>query len=331
MDFKIEKWKPEPLLETDDNDKYSVLPVKYANLYGMYKKQVACFWTPEEIDLSKDLADWAKLNKDEKHFLSLILAFFSNADGLVNENICLRFYNDVQNAEVRLFYTSQMFIEGIHQITYSNLIDTYIKDKTERIRLFNAIDHFDCVRLKADWIKERIHSNSSFAERLVGFACIEGIAFSGAFCCIYWFKKRGLLQGLTFSNELIARDEALHAEFAVALYNHLNNKLSQRMIHQIIKEVVELEIQFICVALPCRLIGMNADLMTEYIQYVADRLATQLGCEKIYNSSNPFDWMELISLEGKANFFEKKVDCYALATREPMDVNVFDDLNAFSF
>lgn len=304
----------EPLL-TPDDERFVVLPVKYKDLYKMYKDSVACFWVAEEVDLSKDIGDWNKLNENEKYFISMILAFFACMDGLINENICLRFMGEVQNSEARLFYGFQMAIEGIHQEVYATLIDTYISNPIERAKLLNAIQHFPCVKKKADWVKEHIQSNESFAERLVAFICVEGIHFSGAFCAIYWFRTKNLLSGLCFSNELISRDEALHTEFGIALYNKLNNKLSPKKIHTIIKSAVAIETEFICEALPCRLIGMNSVLMTKYIQFVADRLCVQLGCEKIWNVPCPFSFMETISLERKTNFFEHSVSEYSLATK----------------
>jgi ribonucleoside-diphosphate reductase subunit M2 len=305
----------EPLLIPDDT-RFVVLPVKYQDLYQMYKSAVACFWTAEEVDLSKDLGDWVKMTKDEKHFISLILAFFACMDGLINENLAVRFFNEVQNSEARLFYGFQMAIEGIHQEVYANLIDAYIRDKTEQNKLFNAIANYPCVKKKADWVKKHISADTTFAERLVAFICVEGIHFSGAFCAIYWFRTKNLLQGLCFSNELISRDEALHTEFGVALYKKLKNKLKQSQIHDIIKEAVEIETEFICEALPCRLIGMNSVLMTQYIQFVADRVCIQLGADKIWNVGCPFNYMESISIERKSNFFEVRVSEYALANKE---------------
>lgn len=305
----------EPLLTPDDK-RFVVLPVVYQDLYEMYKKSVSCFWTSEEIDLSKDLNDWAKMSPEEKHFISLILAFFACMDGLINENICLRFMGEVQNSEARLFYGFQMAIEGIHQETYANLIDTYIRDSAEQTKLFNAITTFPCVKKKADWVKKHINSDRSFAERLVAFICVEGIHFSGAFCAIYWFRTKNLLAGLCFSNELISRDEALHTEFGIALYSKLKQKLSTQRVHSIIKEAVEIETEFICEALPCRLIGMNSELMTKYIQFVSDRVCVQLGVPKIWNVYNPFLFMETISIQRKSNFFESRVSEYALANKE---------------
>jgi len=301
---------------TENKSRLVVLPVEYNDIWNMYKKAVASFWVAEEIDLSKDLVDWRDLGQDEKYFISMILAFFAGADGLVNENLAFRFYNEVQNSEARLFYGFQVAMEGIHQEVYANLIDTYITDKTEKHRLFNAISEFPFIKQKADFCIHYINSQEKFATRLIAFACVEGIFFSGAFCSIYWVKKRGLLKGLTFSNELISRDEALHCEFAVLLYNKLKNRLSRGEFHSIIREAVDIEIDFICSALPCRLIGMNSDLMSQYIRFVADRLSLQCGYDKLYDVSNPFDFMELISLESKSNFFENKVSEYALANRE---------------
>ena len=311
----MSKIQTEPLLAPDDN-RFVMFPIKYQDVWEMYKKQVDCFWRAEEIDLSKDLDNWESLNQDERHFISMILAFFAASDGIVLENLASRFMNEVQVSEARAFYGFQIAMENIHSHTYSLLIETYIKEKEEKHRLFNAIENFPCIKKKSDWAQKWIHDNrSSFATRLVAFACIEGIFFSGAFCSIYWMKKRGLMPGLTFSNELISRDEALHCEFAVLLYSKLVKKVDKARIHEIIKEAVEIETEFICDALPCRLIGMNSELMTQYIQFVADRLCVQLGYKKIYNVSNCFDWMELISLEGKTNFFEKKVAEYSLANK----------------
>ena len=305
----------EPLLSPDDN-RFVMFPIKYDDIWQMYKKQVDCFWRAEEIDLTKDLVNWQSLNSDEQFFISMILAFFAASDGIVLENLATRFMNDIQVSEARAFYGFQIAMENIHSETYSLLIETYIKDKEEKHKLFNAIENFPCIKKKSDWAQKWIRDNrSSFATRLVAFACVEGIFFSGAFCSIYWLKKRGLMPGLTFSNELISRDEALHCEFAVLLYNKLLKKIDKSRIHEIIKEAVEIETEFICEALPCRLIGMNSEMMTQYIQFVADRLSVQLGYKKIYNVSNPFEFMELISLESKTNFFEKRNDSYALANK----------------
>jgi ribonucleoside-diphosphate reductase subunit M2 len=321
----MSKNNTEPLLVPDDN-RFVMFPIKHNDVWEMYKKQVDCFWRAEEIDLSKDLTNWESLNGDEKHFISMILAFFAASDGIVLENLASRFMNEVQVSEARAFYGFQIAMENIHSETYSLLIETYIKDKEEKNKLFNAIEHFPCIKKKSDWAQKWIHDNrSSFATRLVAFACVEGIFFSGAFCSIFWLKKRGLMPGLTFSNELISRDEALHCEFAILLYSKLIKKVDKNRIHEIIKEAVEIETEFICEALPCRLIGMNSEMMTQYIKFVADRLCVQLGYKKIYNISNPFDWMEMISLEGKTNFFERKVGEYSLANKQSEDAFVFSE------
>jgi len=313
----------EPLLNPDDN-RFVMFPIKYDDVWQMYKKQVDCFWRAEEIDLSKDNAHWETLSQEERFFLSMILAFFAASDGIVLENLGLRFMNDVQISEARAFYGFQIAMENIHSQTYSLLIETYIKNGEEKDKLFRALENFECIKKKGDWAQKWIKDNrSGFATRLIAFACVEGIFFSGAFCSIYWMKKRGLMPGLTFSNELISRDEALHCEFAVLLYSKLVNKVKKSRVHEIIKEAVEIENEFICEALPCRLIGMNSQLMTQYIQFCADRLCVQLGYDKIYNVCNPFDFMELISLEGKVNFFERYNDSYALATKTKDD-STFD-------
>jgi ribonucleoside-diphosphate reductase subunit M2 len=309
----------EPILTPDDN-RFVMFPIKYDDIWSMYKKQIDCFWRAEEIDLSKDLNHWETLTADEKHFISMILAFFAASDGIVLENLAQRFMSDVQISEARAFYGFQIAMENIHSQTYSLLIETYIKDKEQKHKLFNAIENYPCIKKKSDWAQKWINDNrSSFATRLIAFACIEGIFFSGSFCSIFWLKKRGLMPGLTFSNELISRDEALHCEFAILLYSKLEKKITKAKIHDIIKECVEIETEFICQALPCRLIGMNNELMTQYIQFVADRLCVQLGYPKIYNVVNPFGFMELISIEGKTNFFERKVGDYALANVKKSD------------
>jgi len=313
----------EPLLHPDEN-RYVMFPIQHDDIWKMYKKQLDCFWRAEEIDLTKDLADWDKLNEDERYFISMILAFFAASDGIVLENLAARFMGDVQLSEARAFYGFQIAMEGIHSETYSLLIETYIKKSSEKEKLFQATSNFPCITKKADWAKKWIADNrSSFAARLVAFACIEGIFFSGAFCSIYWLKKRGLMPGLTFSNELISRDEALHTEFAVLLYSKLSKKLNKTRIFEIIKEAVEIEKEFITSALPCRLIGMNSNLMSQYIEFVADRLSVQLGYDKIYHTSNPFEFMELISMESKCNFFEKRVSEYALSNKT-VDDDVFE-------
>ena len=319
----MSKTSVEPLLQSDEN-RYVMFPIQDQSIWQMYKKQIDCFWRAEEIDLSKDLGDWDSLQKDEKYFISMVLAFFAASDGIILENLATRFMGEVQLSEARAFYGFQIAMENVHSETYSLLIDTYIKDREEKTNLFQAMDNFPCIKKKADWAIKWIHDKrSSFATRLIAFACIEGIFFSGAFCSIYWLKKRGLMPGLTFSNELISRDEALHTEFAVLLYSKLNKQVSKSKVIEIIKDAVEIEKEFICEALPCRLIGMNSELMCQYIEFVADRLIVQLGHDKIYNSKNPFDFMEMISIEGKTNFFEKRVAEYALADKTKSD-DVFD-------
>ena len=307
------------MLLTDDN-RFVMFPIKDHAIWEMYKKQVDCFWRPEEIDLSKDINQWKILNDDERHYIKMILAFFASSDGIVLENLAVRFMSEVKLAEARAFYGFQIAMENIHSETYSLLIDTLIKDEEEKHKLFNSIDNFPCIKKKADWAEKWIgDKKSNFATRLVAFACVEGIFFSGAFCSIFWLKTRGLMDGVCFSNELISRDEALHTEFAILLYSRLIQKLSKKKIQEIVKNAVEIEIEFICEALPCRLIGMNATLMEQYIKFVADRLIVQLGSEKIYNVENPFSFMDLISVESKTNFFEKRVSEYALATKEKSD------------
>lgn len=315
--------KTEEILQEDES-RYVMFPIKHDDVWNMYKKQVDCFWRAEEVDLSKDKDGWDKLTFDEKHFISLILAFFAASDGIVLENIGLRFMGDVQISEARAFYGFQIAMENIHSQMYSMLIETYISDREEKEKLFNALQTFECIRKKGDWAKKWINDNrSSFATRLVAFACVEGIFFSGAFCSIFWLKKRGLMPGLTFSNELISRDEALHTEFAVLLYSKLNKKMNKARIYEIVCEAVEIEKEFIINALPCKLIGMNSTLMSQYIEFVADRLLVQLGYEKKFNASNPFSFMELISVESKTNFFEKRVSEYALAEKE-QSIDTFD-------
>lgn len=304
------------MLLQDDN-RYVMFPIKSQSVWNMYKKALESFWRCEEVDLSKDLTHWETLTPNEKHFVSHILAFFAASDGIVLENLAVRFMSDVKMAEVRAFYGFQIAMENIHSEMYSLLIETYIKDNIEKDKLFNAVDNFPCIKKKADWaLKWAGDKRSSFATRLIAFACVEGIFFSGAFCSIYWLKKRGLMPGLTFSNELISRDEALHTEFAVLLYTMLNKQLKKDRVHDIIKEAVSIEQEFITEALPCRLIGMNDKLMNEYIEFVADRLCIQLGYKKIYNTQNPFSFMEMISIEGKTNFFERRVGEYALADKK---------------
>ena len=300
----------EPILESNPN-RFVLFPIVHDDIWAYYKKAEASFWTAEEIDLEPDLVDWAqKLNDDERHFIKHVLAFFAASDGIVNENLAENFVAEVQYTEAKFFYGFQIMMENIHSETYSLLIDTYIKDTAEKNELFNAIETLDCVKKKADWALRWI-DNGSFAERLVAFAAVEGIFFSGSFCSIFWLKKRGLMPGLSFSNELISRDEGLHCDFACLLYNdHVVNKLSKEQINEIICDAVEMEKEFVTDSLPVKLIGMNADLMGNYIEFVADRLLVELGNEKVYNASNPFDFMDMISLQGKTNFFEKRVAEY---------------------
>jgi len=298
-------------------DLYTMFPIQDMDAWTMYKKQVDCFWRVEEVDLSKDMIHWKQLTDPEQHFLSMILAFFASSDGIVLENLALRFMADVQSSEARAFYGFQIAMENIHSEMYSVLIDTYV-EQSKKSSLFRAIETFPCIQKKADWALKWIGDSSSFATRLVGFACVEGIFFSGAFCSIYWMKKRGLMPGLTFSNELISRDESMHTDFAVLLYKR-QEPLSQDVLHSIVKEAVAIEKEFIVDSLPCKLIGMNSASMSQYIEFVADRLCTQLGYPKIFQSTNPFSWMEMISLEGKTNFFEKRVGEYALANTEKTD------------
>jgi ribonucleotide reductase beta subunit family protein with ferritin-like domain len=301
-----------------------MFPIQDDEIWKMYKKQMDCFWRAEEIDLSKDIVEWAALTGDEQYFISRVLAFFAASDGIVLENLAVRFMGDVQLSEARAFYGFQIAMENIHSEAYSLMIETFIKDPVEKKKLFEATQNFPCIAKKADWAKKWIGDNqSSFAARLVAFACIEGLFFSSSFASIYWIKKRGLMPGLTFSNELISRDEALHTEFAVLLYKKLQKKLPKKRIYEIIQEAVEIEKEFITEALPCRLIGMNSKLMTQYIEFVADRLSVQLGYEKIYNSTNPFDFMELISVESKVNFFERTNSEYAMANKMVVG-DVFD-------
>jgi len=313
----------EPLLE-DNPNRFVLFPIEHHDVWGMYKKMFDCMWRAEEIDFSKDMAHWEKLSEKEQHFIKMILAFFAASDGIVLENLGMRFLSEVQLPEARAAYGFQLMMENVHSETYSLLIDTYIKDDAEKKKLFEAIDNFPCIKKKADWAIKWIQDNrSSFAARLVAFACVEGIFFSGAFCSIYWLKKRGLMPGLTFSNELISRDEGMHTELAVMLFNKLNKKLNKTKIKEIVREAVSIEKEFICDALPCKLIGMNSKLMSQYIEFVADRLLVQLGCTKEFKSENPFDFMEMISLEGKTNFFEKKVSDYSLVS-DRKDDSVFD-------
>jgi len=303
----------EPILQENKN-RFVIFPIKHHDIWDWYKKMEASFWTAEEIDLHQDLNDWNnKLNSDEKYFIKHILAFFAASDGIVNENLAENFVNEVQYAEAKFFYGFQIMMENIHSETYSLLIDTYVKDETEKDQLFRALEVFPAIKKKADWALKWIESDS-FAERLIAFAAVEGIFFSGAFCSIFWLKKRGLMPGLTFSNELISRDEGVHCDFAVHLHNHhLINKVSKSRIKEILIDALDIEREFITESLPASLIGMNANLMAQYLEFVTDRLLVELGCERVYNSANPFDFMDMISLQGKTNFFEKRVSEYQKA------------------
>ena len=318
----------EPILSENKN-RFVLFPIEHHDIWDWYKKQEASFWTAEEIDLQQDLTDWEhKLNDDEKYFIKHILAFFAASDGIVNENLAENFVNEVQYTEAKFFYGFQIMIENIHSETYSLLIDSYIKDPEDRDRLFNALENFPAIQKKADWALRWIES-PSFAERLIAFAAVEGIFFSGSFCSIFWLKKRGLMPGLTFSNELISRDEALHCDFACHLHNeHLVNKVPKERILQINTEALDIEREFITESLPAKLIGMNSDLMIQYLEFVADRLLVELNCEKHYHSTNPFDFMEMISLQRKTNFFEGRVAEYRKASvktsTDVVDTEIFD-------
>ena len=309
----------EPILQKNEN-RFVIFPIQHNDIWEWYKKMEACFWTAEEIDLHQDLTDWnSKLNDDERYFIKHILAFFAASDGIVNENLAENFVNEVQYSEAKFFYGFQIMMENIHSETYSLLIDTYVKDEAEKDQLFRAIEVFPAIKKKADWALKWIESDS-FAERLIAFAAVEGIFFSGAFCSIFWLKKRGLMPGLTFSNELISRDEGMHCDFAVHLHNkHLVNKVSKERIREIIVDALNIEREFITESLPASLIGMNSNLMTQYLEFVTDRLLLELECEKEYNTANPFDFMDMISLQGKTNFFEKRVSEYQKAGVTNMD------------
>ena len=308
-----EKIIEEPILK-ENKDRFVLFPIVHHDIWKFYKKEEASFWTAEEIDLSQDLDDWNnKLNEDERYFVKHILAFFAASDGIVNENLAENFLSEVQYTEAKFFYGFQIMMENIHSETYSLLIDTYVKNKTEANKLFSAIETFDAIKKKAEWALNWIES-PSFAERIIAFAAVEGIFFSGSFCSIFWLKKRGLMPGLTFSNELISRDEGLHCDFACLLHNeHIVNKVPKDKIKQILTEALDIEREFITEALPVKLIGMNADLMTQYLEFVTDRLLVELKCDKVYNVENPFDFMDMISLQGKTNFFEKRVSEYQKA------------------
>ena len=319
----------EPILQQSDN--FCLFPIKHDDIWSMYMKSIDCFWRTEEIDLSKDLNDWNnKLDQNERYFIKMILAFFASSDGLVNCNLGERFFNEIGLQEAKCFYGFQIAMENIHAQTYGVLIDTYIRDENEKMKCFNAINEYDCIKEKGNWCLKYINSEDDFATRLICFSIVEGVFFSGAFCSIFWLKKRGLLQGLCFSNELISRDEALHTEFAVLLYSKLINKVPKDKVYTIFRDAVKIEQQFITEALPCRLVGMNSGLMCDYIEFVADRLLVQLRYDKLWGTKNPFTWMEMISLEGKTNFFEKRVGDYALANKVGMgDEKIFDLEAAF--
>ena len=314
----------EPIL-IENKNRFVLFPIQHNDIWEMYKKAEASFWTAEEIDLNPDLQDWDnKLNDDEKHYIKHVLAFFAASDGIVNENLAVNFMNEVQYPEARCFYGFQIMMENIHSETYSLLIDSYIKDPKEKDRLFHSIDTLPCVGKKAEWAMKWI-GNGTFAERLIAFAAVEGIFFSGSFCSIFWLKKRGLMPGLTFSNELISRDEGLHCDFACLLYAELTNHLPKEQVTAIITNAVEIEKEFVSDALPVRLIGMNADMMCQYIEFVADRLLVALGCDKAYNAINPFDFMDMLSLQNKSNFFEKRVSEYQKASDKNIDFDNMDD------
>lgn len=304
--------KQEPIL-TESKNRFVLFPLQNKQIWEMYKKHLACFWVATEIDLSQDMNDWESLKEDEQHFIKYVLAFFAASDGIVLENLADNFICEVKLPEARCFYGFQAAMENIHSETYSLLIDTYIKDKVEKDQLFNAVNNIPCIKQKADWAMKWMNKEASFIQRLVAFACVEGIHFSGSFCAIFWLKKRGLMPGLTYSNELISRDEGLHTDFACLLYRQAVNKLTDEQVHTIVKEAVVIEKNFICDALPCKLIGMNSEMMKTYIEFIADRLLYELGHQKIYNVENPFEWMEMISLTGKTNFFEKRVAEYQKA------------------
>ncbi|MCC9169075.1 ribonucleoside-diphosphate reductase small subunit [Pontibacter harenae] len=301
----------EPILKENPN-RFVLFPIQHEKVWQMYKKAEASFWVSEEIDLGQDMKDWENLNDGERHFISHVLAFFAASDGIVNENLAVNFMNEVQIPEARCFYGFQIMMENIHAETYSLLIDTYIKDQQEKDRMFRALETVPAVKKKGEWALRWIESEN-FTERLIAFAAVEGIFFSGSFCSIFWLKKRGLMPGLTFSNELISRDEGVHCDFACLLYSMLENKLPEERVHEIIRDAVSIEQEFVTDSLPVDLIGMNTKLMSQYIEFVADRLLVELGYSKVYNSTNPFDFMEMISLQGKTNFFEKRVGDYQKA------------------
>jgi len=313
IDVNDKSWDlKEPLLK-ENPQRFVMFPIHYHNIWEAYKKHVASFWTAEEIDLATDYEHWEKLTKNEQYFIKNVLAFFAGSDGIVNENLVQNFMDEVQVPEARSFYGFQIAIENIHSEVYSMLLDAYIKDVDEKQRMFEAVHHVPCIKRKAEWALKWINTDCRYAVRLVAFAAVEGIFFSGSFCAIFWLKKRGVMPGLTFSNELISRDEGMHTDFAVLMYSMLENKLPENVVHNIIKDAVSIEKEFILESLPCDLIGMNSRLMAKYIEFVADRLTVQFGYSKIYKTSNPFDFMDLISVEQKTNFFESRVSSYSLA------------------
>lgn len=314
----------DPIL-APSTSRFTTFPIRYPDLWALYKKAVASFWTVEEIDLGSDLKDWDRLNDSERHFIKMVLSFFAASDGIVFENLDLNFTREVQIPEARSFYAYQGFNESIHGETYSLMIDKLVKDPEEKARLFKSIEYVPAVKRKAEWAMRWMNPGSSFSQRLVAFACVEGIFFSGSFCAIFWLKKRGLMPGLSFSNELISRDEGLHQEFAVTLYHNLQNKLDPKTIQEIVGDAVHVEREFIIDALPCKLIGMDSHEMKQYIEFVADRLLAQLGVAPLFGSQNPFDWMETISLEGKTNFFEKRVGDYSKHMVSDGDAIRFDE------
>jgi len=319
----LEKYKNEPLLR-ENRDRFVLFPIKYNKIWDAYKAAEMAFWTAEEIDLQQDLSDWKLLNTDEQHFIKMVLAFFSSSDGIVNANLSINFINEVQLPEAKCFYGFQIAIENIHSETYSLLIDTYIKDGEEKDKLFHAIDNYSSIMKKAEWALKWIESED-FAERLIAFAAVEGLFFSGSFCSIFWLKKRGLMPGLTFSNELISKDEASHCEFACLLYSMLENKLPEERIKEIFMSAVEIEKEFVSESLPVSLIGMNATLMCQYIEFVADFWLNRLGCSRVYNSPNPFDFMDMLSLQNKANFFESRSSQYSKPLERSVDFSNLED------
>lgn len=299
------------MLLQKNKSRYVLFPIVHHDIFEMYKKAESTFWRADEIDLAKDMSDWEQLNENEKKFIKNVIGFFAGSDGIVMENLAQRFLKEIEIPEIRNFYSYQIYNEAVHSLTYSLLIDTYVRDKEEKNKILNSIQTIPCVSQKAQWAQQWIENNEvSFATRLVGFAIVEGIFFSGSFCAIYWLKKRGLMPGLTFSNELISKDEGLHCEFATLLYSKIQNRIPQEQIHYMICGAVDIEKEFVCDSIPVRLLGMNADSMCQYIEFVADRLLAQLGYEKFYRVENPFDWMELISLRPKSNFFEVRVGEY---------------------